>query len=242
MPDDFQLALDGLKDAQGNESELWRPVPRCASGAGRLDLDTRRIPGTETIAASDRQAARIDELQFDLGEGPCWDAVADAHPVFEPNIRNEPRRNWPAFSQAIRGENVGALFAFPLVFGPLRLGAVDLYASAPATLTGLDTRRTEALATEASRIVLLRALRLAGDRDPALDVTRFSRRVIHQATGMVIAQLDVSADDAHLLIQAHAFASDRPMSEIASDIIERRLTFAHDDTGIQNAETETDDE
>ena len=31
--------------------------------------------GSETVAASDEYAARLDELQFDLGEGPCWDAV-----------------------------------------------------------------------------------------------------------------------------------------------------------------------
>jgi len=112
---------------------------------------------------------------------------------------------------------------------------VDLYAEAPSQLTRVDARRAEALAQVASRVVLLRALRLAGDRDPALEVNRFSRRMIHQATGMVIAQLDISADDAQLLIQAHAFAADRSMRDIAEDIIERRLSFAAGTSGIENS-------
>jgi hypothetical protein len=36
-----------------------------------------------------------------------------------------------------------------------------------------------------------------------------SRREIHQATGMVLAQLNIAVDDAALLLRAHAFASGR---------------------------------
>jgi ANTAR domain len=234
VADEFQAALDEVNDAQGRESELWRPFLDVLPVQGASISTMATFLGTETIAASNPQAAKIDELQFDLGEGPCWDALALARPIFEPDIRSDPRRVWPVFSPAIRGENVGALFAFPLLFGPLRLGAVDLYAEDAAQLTALEARRTEALARVASRVVLLRALRLAGDRDPALDVNRFSRRIIHQATGMVIAQLDISAEDAVLLIQAHAFAVDRSMRDVADDIVERRLSFEDGTTGIEH--------
>lgn len=33
-------------------------------------------------------AARIDEVQFDLGEGPCWNAVATGRPVLLPYLRS----------------------------------------------------------------------------------------------------------------------------------------------------------
>ena len=58
---------------------------------------------SETLSASDKQAARLDELQFDLGEGPCWDALRLVEPVLEPDLRN-PVRSWPAFTDAIRDE------------------------------------------------------------------------------------------------------------------------------------------
>ncbi|HYJ51365.1 MAG TPA: ANTAR domain-containing protein [Microbacterium sp.] len=49
---------------------------------------------------------------------------------------------------------------------------------------------------------------------------------MHQATGMVIAQMRIPADDALLVIRAHAFASDRSVAQIASDIVERRMDFS----------------
>jgi hypothetical protein len=222
--------------ASTREKDLWRPFVEALPVHGASISTVAEFLGAETISASDRQAARIDELQFDLGEGPCWDAVALARPVLEPDIRSQPHRVWPAFSEAIRSENVGALFAFPLLFGPLRLGAVDLYATSPRELTDRDVGTTETLAREVGRIVLLRALRLADDERPAQESGAFSRRVIHQATGMVIAQLNVSAEDAQLLIRANAFAEGRPMLDIATEIVERRVSFATGVAGIEHSD------
>lgn len=39
-----------------------------------------------------------------------------------------------------------------------------------------------------------------------------SRATVHQATGMVVAQLGVSAEDALALLRAHAFSSDLPLA------------------------------
>ncbi len=61
------------------------------------------------------------------------------------------------------------------------------------------------LAAAVGRRVLRRALR-ATDDDVPEDRSPFSRRVVHQATGVVLAQLELSPDDAYLLIQGHAFA------------------------------------
>ena len=40
-----------------------------------------------------------------------------------------------------------------------------------------------------------------------------SRAGIHQATGMVIAQLGISPDDALAVLRAHAYAEDIPLDE-----------------------------
>lgn len=181
--------------------------------------------GTQTLAASDSRAARLDELQFDLGEGPCWDAMATARPVLAPDLRDGEHRSWPALLDAIRDEKIGAVYAFPLLVGPLRIGAMDLYAAEPQRPGTVEAEATEALAAILSRHVLKRALRAAGQDVDEVGGGRFSRRAIHQATGFVIAQLGVSADDAHLLLQGQAFAEGRTMIEVAEDIIERRFSF-----------------
>jgi hypothetical protein len=188
--------------------------------------------GSETVSATDERIARIDELQFDLGEGPCWDAVSAGRPVLEPDLRTRPRRHWPAFSRAVSSEDVAALFAIPLIVGPLRIGAVDLYDLRPRPLEDEDLAKTVALAEVVGRQVLRRAIASA---QPDQEIAGpYSRRVIHQATGFVIAQLGVSASDAELLVRARAFAAGTTVQEVADDIVNRRTRFTVEGTVIED--------
>jgi hypothetical protein len=223
QPDRFQMASDALAGAGGHVSELARPFLHILPVSGASISTFGPLLGAETISATDALAGRVDELQFDLGEGPCWDALGTRLPVLQPNLADGSDNAWPAFTHAIRAENIGALFAFPLVFGPLDLGAVDLYSINPVSLTREEQQQALALSAIVSRILLRHALR---DVDGNAEPTTFSRRLIHQATGMVLAQLGVSAGDAHLLIQARAFAEGRTMQEVANDVVERRIRFS----------------
>jgi hypothetical protein len=56
----------------------------------------------------------------------------------------------------------------------------------------------------------------------------YSRREVHQATGMVVAQLDVVAAEALLIIEAHAFAAGVTVRALAADIVARRVDLADD--------------
>ncbi|WP_166793156.1 GAF and ANTAR domain-containing protein [Cryobacterium lactosi] len=163
----------------------------------------------------------VDEIQFDLGEGPCWDAVATRRPILEPDLGSTSTA-WPAFSAAIQAENIGALFAFPLVFGPLEIGAIDLYSINPVVLTLDQQQQTLTLSATISRIVLGHAMQTA---ETTTDASSFSRRMVHQATGMVMAQLGISAADAYLIIQARAFGEEQSMQDVGKDVVERRIRF-----------------
>jgi hypothetical protein len=191
--------------------------------------------GNETLSASDDLAARIDEVQFDLGEGPCWDALATRRPVLEPDLWAAPHPRWPVFSRALSNDRVGALFAFPMTVGQLRIGAIDLYAPAPTEFDRHHTRQASVLAGLVAKNVLRLALMATTDEPEASGGSdgKLSRRVIHQATGMVLAQLDISAEEAHLVIQGHAFASGRSMMAVADDIIAGRMGFHDGPTGIE---------
>ncbi|WP_052226503.1 GAF and ANTAR domain-containing protein [Microbacterium mangrovi] len=180
------------------------------------------VLATETLAATDSQAARLDEVQFDLGEGPCWDAVRSGRSVVEPEVADSGMTRWPAFSAAIRDDGVCSIFAFPLMVGPLRLGAVDLYSLDSVTLDGRQVRQASAMADVIGRNVLRQALRSLEDLQPVADA--HSRRAI-QATGVVLAQLNVSAEDAHLVLQGHAFATGRSMMDVSKDVLDRTLAF-----------------
>lgn len=231
MSDAFQSAMEELADRRATESDLASTVLRAVPLTGAAVSTLGGILEKETVSSSDAVAARVDELQFDLGEGPCWDVVFGGEPVFEPEIQTRPRHHWPAFIEAIRQEPIGALFAFPLSIGTLRIGALDLYRADEGDLSDEHTRQVAAMAALISRYVMRRALRIAGEPDPG--ESRHARRTVHQATGFVIAQLGLTPEDAYLLIQGQSLVQGRSMSDIAGDIVERRLTFTNDEGRIE---------
>ena len=95
---------------------------------------------------------------------------------------------------------------------------------------GQLSRENIADATTLARATAWQVLRrILADDDPEPE-NSYSRREVHQATGMVLAQLDVTADDAILLLRAHAFSSGRSVREIANEVVERRLEFESDET------------
>jgi hypothetical protein len=219
MADSFQTASDALSDNSGRIDDLARPFARFLPVSGASVSTLGSLLGAETVSATDARAGRVDELQIDLGEGPCWDALATRRPVLLPEFARTS--SWPAFTAAVREEQIESLFAFPLVFGPLEIGAIDLYTLTPGSLTIRQQQQTLALSAIVSRILLRHAIS-GGERGAT---SGFSRRLIHQATGMVLAQVGATAEDAYLILQARAFAENRPMREVAEDIIERRIRF-----------------
>ena len=52
---------------------------------------------------------------------------------------------------------------------------------------------------------------------------------VYQATGMVMAQLGVPVETALSRLRAHAFVHDRPIDDIARDVVARRLRFRDDE-------------
>jgi hypothetical protein len=219
VDDPFLTASVALDRIQGQVRALAYPFANLLPVSGASVSTFGPLLGAETVSATDARAGRIDELQFDLGQGPCWDALSTRRPVLEPDLATSA--SWPAFIDAVRNERVAAIFAFPLVLGPLEIGAVDLYSADRVALTEEQQRQALALCGIVSRLLLRHVIADRGSDVP----TPFSRRLIHQATGMVLTQMKISADDAYLIIQARAFADGRSMRDVAEDIIERRIRF-----------------
>jgi hypothetical protein len=234
MADPFDEAA-ALLQRSGDDSRMAGTLLVALPVTGASISTLGPMLGSETVSATDRQVARLDELQFDLGEGPCWEALATGAAVHEPALLTEPRHDWPAFTRAVRKERVGAMFAFPLSVGPLRFGAVDLYDEQPRELSERYSEQASALAGIISRRVLRSVLDQAGESGHD-DPSPFSRRTVQQATGFVIAQLGVSADDAELLLQGRAFVEGRSVREVAEDVLERRRTFTVEANTIEDSE------
>ncbi|MDR6414539.1 GAF and ANTAR domain-containing protein [Pseudarthrobacter sulfonivorans] len=178
------------------------------------------------VAASDDLAARLDELQFSLGEGPRWRALKTRLPVLLGDAQKTVNGEWPMFHKAIEGTAAAALFIFPLAVGAVDLGVVELYHDLPGALSRSDQSTATVLSGQTSWYLLRKVLNVnSPDTDPAVEPALMSRREIHQATGMVLAQSGATAAESLLLLRAYAFANDLTLQAAAVAVLDRRLSF-----------------
>jgi GAF domain-containing protein len=221
---DFVSAIAELAGAAGH-GELCGPFQRVVGASGAVISTLGHPLGSQTVCATDSVAARIDEIQIDLGEGPCWEALRSRRPVLLSDFRRVGGEKWPGARSALGQLNIQSLHAFPLFVGRLDVGCVDLYSYSPRVFTSVEVEDVATLAALAARHVLRRALDDLAAIDDGIADGRHSRRELHQASGMVAAQLRITADDAALVIRAHAYAASRPVMDVAADVIARRTSF-----------------
>ena len=195
-------------------------LPITGAAISVFDQDRR----ASMIHATDRTAARLDEMQFDLGEGPAYEVYATAAAVAVPDFANADR--WPAFVRSAAELTVGAIFVFPLLLGAACTGTVTCYRTTPGHLDDSSTELAASLCRAIAGPAFRRAIVLADDEAPDGAAPIESRREIHQATGMVLVQLNISATDAFSRIRAYAFSSGSTVQEIAREVVSRRLNFA----------------
>jgi ANTAR domain/GAF domain len=243
---------------QGDDHFLAAQICRaCVDG---LDVDGAAISlltatdAWETLSTTDATAATVEDLQFTLGEGACIEAAVSGRPVLIPDLHDHGlTARWPVFAAALAEQtDVRALFALPLQLGTINLGVLDLYRTAPGPLHGHELRDVVAAADTAT-VMLLDTSTQSGDghregrqsdrrrtddasgeahpRDAAWWDGLYGDRVeVHQATGMILAQLDIPAQDAFVRLRAYAFSHRRPLREVARDVVGRRLVFTEDMT------------
>lgn len=223
--DAFVRAIGHLSSATGAGADLCGPFVQAIQVSGGVISTLGRPLGTQTVCASSAVAARIDEIQIDLGEGPCWEALRTRQPVLEPDLRHRGGDAWPAAREAFKDLDVHSLFAFPLYVGRLDVGVVDLYSQAPRELSASDVQDATALATLTARVVLRRALDALDASAEGATPGPFSQREVHQATGMVAAQLKIPVADALVVLRGHAFATSLSVRDVAADVVARRTTF-----------------
>jgi hypothetical protein len=170
------------------------------------------------LAGAGPHARTVTGLQMELGEGPCLHAHAYGIPVLLPDLSAENADRWPTFAAAALAAGVHAEFSLPLTVGPGGIGTFDLCRDRPGMLSE-DHLADALVAADIARDAVLYQQYAARAPGPA-------ELVIHQATGMIAAQLDDTIANALARLRAAAFASGRPVYDVARDVVERRVRFS----------------
>jgi len=227
--------LSGVSDGVTAVSGLpQRLVAACAralpvTGVGLVLMNDAGPAGT--VAITDGPAATMEELQFTLGEGPCIDASRTGHPVLQPDLAVTGPRRWPAFSEEALAVGIRAVFAFPLRGGAIRVGVVDLPHDRAGALSKDQLGEALALADAATTVLLHQQAQHGPDGVLGPIPVIEDRAEVHQATGMISVHAGVSLTHALVLLRARAFAAERPITELARDVLSGAVRFPADGDG-----------
>ncbi|HEV3173832.1 MAG TPA: ANTAR domain-containing protein [Actinocrinis sp.] len=224
--------LDGDPDRDANLPQAVAVQAAAALGTDGICAGLGIAPsGVVLVWGREAVGVELEEVQFTLGQGPGLDAAAAGVPVLVPDLLEAGAR-WPAFTPAAAELKVRAIFAFPLRIGAISVGALMAHRSTVGPLA--DGQFADALAL-ADAITLL--LLNHASPEPAAAALEWNqprlgwaqpptyRAEVHQATGMISAQLGVSLAEALVRLRAYAYAEDRLIAEVAADVVARRLRF-----------------
>lgn len=175
----------------------------------------------EMLYASDATIAAVEELQFTLGEGPCFEAFFEHRPVLVADLGADSALTWPMFAAEVHSYPLGAVFAFALQSGAATFGTMQFYRRTAGWLT------TDELATALQLVDLATTALLAGPAHAGPEgggaMLPQPGEVIHQAAGMLIAEYRIPPADALARLRGYAFAAEVSVELLAIELTSRRI-------------------
>ncbi len=216
------------RDGSGGLADVAARLCADILGMTGIAVSVLAVEGVgELVWRTDGTSVGLDNLQFTLGEGPSQDAGASGELVLEPDLAAVPVQRWPVFTPAALELGVRAVFAVPLQIGAIRIGVLLAHRDEPGPLAGRTLADLLAFAQAATDALLGSAIgasepRWLADQPPGY------RAEVHQATGMISAQLGVGQAEALVRMRAYAFSHQRAVAEVAADVVGRRLRLDED--------------
>ncbi|MDD7965365.1 GAF and ANTAR domain-containing protein [Actinomycetospora lemnae] len=180
-------------------------VPHVEEAGISLVEDGRRV---ESYVPSSDIVQQIDELQNDLGEGPCLDSIWHEQRTVVDDMAEADHR-WPRYARAARELGIGSLMSFQLFAERGSAGALNLYASQPHVFDESTADAGRLFAAQAA-LVLHGAQRIQG-----LHTALASRDVIGQAKGILMERFGVGQAQAFSMLVESSQNTNMKLAKVA---------------------------
>jgi GAF domain-containing protein len=187
---------DALLNTRGIDEflgEVARIATRQVGDGVSCGMTMRPDGRSVTVACTDEVAAKVDEIQYRLDEGPCLHAMRGGEVVSIPDTVEQAQ--WPEFEAAAAAAGIRSCLAVPLTAPPKNsrdrrpVGALNLYARSAKAFGAIQAERAETFAQTASgALVLARRLARYADLNDQLRASLASRSAIDQALGIIMAR------------------------------------------------------
>lgn len=165
---------------------------------------------------TDDVPAILEDLQSEVGEGPCLDAIKEQETFRTGRLSQEGR--WPDFSQRAHDETgVESVLSLRLFVEEDTMGALNLYSKQVDAFGDDDVAVGAVFAAHGA--VAMAGARNEGNLQHAFN----SRVIIEQAKGKLAGEHGISVDEAFELLRSHARNNNVKIDAVAHAVVERDL-------------------
>ena len=215
---DVVQMLDEFEDVATFLDSLVRWAVEQSPGAEACGLTLEQAGRGMTVTYSGDLAARGDERQYELDDGPCLEALRTRSVVHVRDMAEEDR--WGDYPRRALEAGVRSSLSFPLLLGEGGRGALNLYSGRADSFSDDDERAGRSCAGQASGALSV-VWRMA-ERELAVEHLRrgmLTRQEIGQAVGLLMAQRRCTADEAFRLLQQASQRSNEKLRDVAHRMI-----------------------
>jgi ANTAR domain/GAF domain len=191
--------------------------------------------GFHTPVQTSPLAAALDQLQYELGEGPCVTAAALSGPAQVRSDDLERESAWPKFGPAAAARGVRAVLSvslLPHARPPRYAGALNIYSRRSCAFGPAAHEAALLLATHASLALAdTMAVNHAELMVTQLRTAVESRDVIGQAKGILMQRRGITAEDAFDLLRRASQKLNARLAEIARTLASHHTELDLPDLG-----------
>jgi len=215
---DFAQLARAIAAAPDEDARLQLTVDSAVSLLRRVDhagVTINAKHGLTTRVSSDDIVRRANELQNELGEGPCLDVLRDADTLVSPDLTQEQR--WPRWALRVRHElGVSSVMSLLVYTNDHSFGALSLYARRGKRFDEDDVTVGQSIAGH------LAVIMAAERKIDQLELALHTRIIIGQAEGILMQQLDIGVDQAFDYLRRVSSHTNRKLIDVAQEIVRTR--------------------
>ncbi|NUR09311.1 MAG: GAF and ANTAR domain-containing protein [Nocardioidaceae bacterium] len=186
-------------------------VPACQHAGISLRRPRRRVM---SVASTSDLAETADQLQHELSEGPCLDAVWDDDSYLANDLEHDVR--WPRWGPRVFTAGIGSVLSIRLATETETLGALNLYAEPVDAFTPEDVDLALIYASHAADAMNTAQL-VSG-----LQVAVRSRHLIGLAQGLLMERYQLSVQQAFDVLRRYSNESNVRVHDLARIVVEER--------------------
>jgi hypothetical protein len=219
VAEDFERLGDELsRSPQPNPfAAVTRLAVERVPAARAASITTLKHNRFVTAAATDDIARHADHLQYELGSGPCIDAIVD-RTIYQPKDLAADDR-WPEYgSRVVTALGLHSMLSYRMNLEPAGvIAGMNLYAEDVDAFDERDLAEGLLLVTHAAQAVSAAHLL---ERSENLERALASNRDIGTAIGVLMGQHKLTRDQAYDLLRIASQNTNRKLHEVALDVID----------------------